>query len=125
MKYRIRYRNFDIENIEEIVRYSNERYFDTITLKKIVIGKYNNKLILIPYEENENEVIPVTVHLTITDESESGSVEINPHITAELNVKGEIIGIEILHASEYLRDTIFKSVQGKMSQIVSSNKEQR
>ena len=63
------------------------------------------------------------IHLSISNEAESGSVEVNPYITAELNEKSEIIGIEILHASEYLRDTIFESVQGKMLQIVSSKKE--
>ena len=63
------------------------------------------------------------IHLSITEESESGSIEINSYITAELNEKGETIGIEILHASEYRRDTIFESVQGKIIQMVSTKKE--
>ena len=36
------------------------------------------------------------LHLAISDEPEVGSVEINPNITAEINPKGELIGIEIL-----------------------------
>ncbi|MCG3157281.1 MAG: hypothetical protein DKINENOH_03913 [bacterium] len=56
------------------------------------------------------------LHLAISDEPESGSIEISPHITAELNASGELIGIEILHASTFLRDAILESVQGKMLQ---------
>ncbi len=39
------------------------------------------------------------LHLSISNESEANSVEINPNITAELNEKGELIGIEIINAS--------------------------
>jgi len=41
-------------------------------------------------------------------------VELSPNITAELNEKGELIGIEILDASTYVRDSIMESVQAKM-----------
>ncbi len=54
------------------------------------------------------------LHLAISDEPESGSIEISPNITAELNDKGELIGIEILHASAFIRDSILESVQAKM-----------
>ena len=54
------------------------------------------------------------LHLAISDEPEAGSVEINPNITAELNEKGELIGIEILNASTFLRDSILESVQARM-----------
>ncbi len=54
------------------------------------------------------------LHLAITDEQESGSVELSPNITAELNQKGELIGIEILNASTFVRDSILDSVQAKM-----------
>jgi uncharacterized protein YuzE len=54
------------------------------------------------------------LHLAISDEPEAGSVEISPNITAELNDKGELIGIEILHASAFIRDSILESVQGRM-----------
>jgi len=54
------------------------------------------------------------LHLAISDEPETGSVELSPNITAELNEKGELIGIEILKASSYVRDSIMESVQAKM-----------
>lgn len=39
------------------------------------------------------------LHLLISEGPEERSVELSPNITAELNGKGELIGIEILHAS--------------------------
>ena len=57
------------------------------------------------------------LHLAISDEQESGSVEISPNITAELNDKGELIGIEILDASKFLRDSILESTQAKLLQL--------
>ncbi|MEK7729371.1 MAG: DUF2283 domain-containing protein [candidate division KSB1 bacterium] len=57
------------------------------------------------------------LHLAISDEPESGSIELSPNITAELNDKGELIGIEILHASLFIRDSILESVQAKMLKL--------
>ena len=57
------------------------------------------------------------LHLVLSSEPEEGSVEINPNITAELNDKGELIGIEILNASAFLRDPILESVQAKVLQL--------
>ncbi len=54
------------------------------------------------------------LHLAISEGPEAQSVELSPNITVELNDKGELIGIEILSASEFLRDTIAESVQGKL-----------
>lgn len=53
------------------------------------------------------------LHLAISDEPEAGSVEVSPNITAELNAKGELIGIEILSASAFIRDSMLESVQAK------------
>ncbi len=50
------------------------------------------------------------LHLTISDEPEAGSVEVSPNITAELNANGELIGIEILSASTFIRDSLLESV---------------
>ena len=44
------------------------------------------------------------LYLVITDEPESRSVELSPNITVELNDKNEMIGVEILNASSFLRD---------------------
>ena len=54
------------------------------------------------------------LHLEISDEPETGSIELSPHITAELNDDGEFIGIEILNASAFIRDSILESVQAKI-----------
>jgi uncharacterized protein YuzE len=43
-----------------------------------------------------------------------GSVELSPNITAELNAQGEMIGIEILEASRFIRDLIMESAQARM-----------
>ena len=52
--------------------------------------------------------------MIVSDEPEANSVEISPNITAELNDAGELIGIEIINASSFLRDSILESVQGKL-----------
>lgn len=54
------------------------------------------------------------LHLEISNEPEMGSIELSPNITAELNHNGELIGIEILNASAFIRDSILESVQGKI-----------
>lgn len=60
------------------------------------------------------------LHLVITEGQESKSVELGPNITAELNDKNELIGVEILNASAFLRDTILESVQAKTLQLFES-----
>ncbi len=62
------------------------------------------------------------IHLAITDEPEGGSVEISPDITAELNDKGELIGIEILNASKFIRDAVLESVQAKVLRGLEGSK---
>ena len=54
------------------------------------------------------------LHLVISDEKEAGSVQLSPNITAELNEEGELIGIEILEASSFIRDSILEAAQAKM-----------
>jgi uncharacterized protein YuzE len=60
------------------------------------------------------------LHLIISDEPESRSVELSPNIT-ELNDKNEMIGVEILKASAFLRDTVLESVQAKTLQLVGAD----
>ncbi len=57
------------------------------------------------------------LHLSLSEGAEEGSVEISPNITAELDGQGELIGIEILNASQFIRDSILESVQGRMLKI--------
>jgi len=57
------------------------------------------------------------LHLAISDEPEAGSIEVSPNITAELNTQGALIGIEILGASTFIRDSILETVQGKLLEL--------
>ncbi len=54
------------------------------------------------------------IHIKLSDEPEANSYEISPNITAEVNERGELIGIEILHASSFIRDSVLESVQAKI-----------
>ena len=57
------------------------------------------------------------IHIKVKDGEEANSVEISPNVTAELDDHNEIIGVEILNASKYLRDNILESVQAKLLQM--------
>lgn len=57
------------------------------------------------------------LHLAISDDPEVSSVEVSPNVTAELNERGELIGIEILNASAFVRDSIMESVQARMLKL--------
>jgi uncharacterized protein YuzE len=61
------------------------------------------------------------LHLMISEEEEANSVELSPNIVAELNAKGELIGIEILHASMFVRDAIMEGVHAKVLNLVSAS----
>jgi len=61
------------------------------------------------------------LHLLVTEGKEAGSVELSPNITAELNDEGEIIGIEILNASAFIRDAVLDSTQAKLLQMATQN----
>lgn len=54
------------------------------------------------------------LHLVVSDEPEGGSIEISPNVTAELNSKGELIGVEIINASTFVRDSLLESIHGRM-----------
>jgi len=57
------------------------------------------------------------LHIAISDEKEVNSIELSPNITAEMNEKGELIGIEILEASSFIRDSILESSQAKILEL--------
>ncbi len=67
------------------------------------------------YFENDD-----VLHLAISDEPEAGSVEVSPNITAELNAEGDLIGIEILSASTFIRDSVLDSVQAKVLDLAEA-----
>ena len=60
------------------------------------------------------------LHLTIAAGKEMQSVEVYPNVTLELNAEGDVIGIEILDATRFIRDFILESAQAKMLNL--SNK---
>lgn len=43
------------------------------------------------------------LHLVISDELQSGSMELSHNITAELNDIGQLIGIKILNANTFIQ----------------------
>ena len=51
------------------------------------------------------------LHLVLAEGEEANSVELSPTMTAELNAHGEVIGIEVLHASTFVRDTLLALAQ--------------
>lgn len=70
-----------------------------------------NKLRMMYFEKDD------ILHLALSDEAETGSVELSPDITVELNERDELIGIEILNASTFMRDVVLESVQAKVLQF--------
>ena len=64
VKYRARLRGFDLAKIEHIVRYSSERYSDTVTGRLIAVGRIDDLLVIIPYDTDQGSITPVTIHAT-------------------------------------------------------------
>jgi len=64
MKYRAELRGFELSKVEDILRYSGERYLDSTTQRLIVVGKHDDRLVIIPYEKHGSEIIPVSIHAT-------------------------------------------------------------
>ncbi len=60
------------------------------------------------------------LHLVISDEPESRSLELSPDITVELNDQNEMVGVEILNASKFLRDAVLESIQAKTLQLLEA-----
>lgn len=64
LKYRAGLRRFDLVIVEKVLRFSEERYFDTVTGRQVVIGRHGGLLIMIPYEQIGDDIIPITIHAT-------------------------------------------------------------
>jgi hypothetical protein len=64
LSYRASQRGFNLNLIENILRFSSERYYDVETGRMIAVGKYSEQIVLIPYEQNENTITPITIHIT-------------------------------------------------------------
>jgi uncharacterized protein YuzE len=48
------------------------------------------------------------LHILIEEGRESECRELAPNITAELNERGELMGIEILNASEFIQNIVLE-----------------
>ena len=55
------------------------------------------------------------LYIVFSDDEEAGSYEISPNITVELNENGEIIGVEILNATAFLRDWLIEGLQARLA----------
>jgi uncharacterized protein YuzE len=85
----------------------------------------------LPQRTNASRLTPMTkprmmyfeqddvLHLAISDEPEAGSVELAPNITVELNDQGEMIGVEIVEASRFIRNSIMESVQARVLRVAA------
>jgi hypothetical protein len=62
LQYRAAQRSFDLNRVVEIVRFESERYLDMDSGRRVVIGRQKAELLLIPYDEDEVTIRPVTVH---------------------------------------------------------------
>jgi hypothetical protein len=70
LKHRAKLRGFDLNKIEQIVKSSRERYLDTATARRVVVGRCGKTLVLIPYELRGDTLIPVTIHATTRQQIE-------------------------------------------------------
>ena len=86
----------------------------SITSASPAVGRRNNKT-RIRYFEQED-----VLHLVLAEGPESRSLELSPNITVELNDRDELIGVEILSASAFLRDAVLESVQAKTLQMLEA-----
>ena len=64
MKYRAELRGFELATIEQIVRFSGERYFDTATQHMVAVGRHGEQLAMIPYEQEGERLTPISIHST-------------------------------------------------------------
>ena len=54
------------------------------------------------------------LHLMVAPGPEAQSIELSPDVTVEMDAEGQILGIEILNASRFMRDSIMDSSQSQM-----------
>lgn len=64
MVYRLNLRGFNMDMVADILKYSPEKYVDTVTGRSVVVGRHDKMLVLIPYEYDGETITPVTIHAT-------------------------------------------------------------
>lgn len=60
------------------------------------------------------------LHLVVAEGTECRSLELSPNITVELNDQNELLGVEILHASTFLRDAVLETIQAETLQLLEA-----
>jgi uncharacterized protein YuzE len=60
------------------------------------------------------------LHIAIAGGPESRSIELSPTITVELDENNEMIGVEILEASSFLRDAVLESIQARTLRVLEA-----
>lgn len=60
------------------------------------------------------------LHIAIADDPESRGIELGTKITVELDENNEIIGVEILEASSFLRDAVLESFQARALRVLEA-----
>ena len=71
MRYRLALRGYDLATVEHILRYSSERYVDTVTGRVVVIGRHEKVLVMVPYQQKGGTLTPVTIHATSRQQIDS------------------------------------------------------
>ncbi len=64
LRYRAALRGFKLDEIEQIVKSSKERYVDVATNRSVAVGRCGKMLVLVPYEGGEGVLTPITIHAT-------------------------------------------------------------
>ena len=64
MQHRLHLRSYDQGTVEDILRYSSERYFDSVSGRLIAIGHHRDLLVMVPYDQEGSTMTPVTIHAT-------------------------------------------------------------
>lgn len=62
LRHRAQTRGFDLAIVEQIVRFSEERYLDTVTQRRVAVGRHGNLLVVVPYEQDNANLTPITIH---------------------------------------------------------------
>ena len=62
LRYRAKTRGYDLQVIETVLRSSTERYFDTATMRTVIVGKHDKRLVVVPYDSDDKNITPVTIH---------------------------------------------------------------
>ncbi|MBF0117416.1 MAG: hypothetical protein HQK79_01155 [Desulfobacterales bacterium] len=60
--YRAKLRGYDLSKVESILKYSDERYYDTETQRSIVVRKHDERVVIISYEIKDKTITPITIH---------------------------------------------------------------